>query len=172
MKTNKTSTQNPTLIHDAATQSAPGTGPLHQPQLQFRAADIPADSYTATTAANTAPAAKAASPCVPCPHRATCAKPCAAVKALLPRADHGRIYHTQRHKCAEGLKEMWHQMRAVRLLLEHRHAMRGRMRQVVDLTHNQGLTQEEIAKRLRIERRTVGRYLARARAYAAKRARG
>jgi predicted DNA-binding protein (UPF0251 family) len=167
MKTNKTSTTNPTLIHGAPTHSLPGVSAQQQPEVQFQAAGNPADSYTATSAANTGK-----SPCTPCPQRAFCKSPCAALKALLPRSDHGRIYHTQRHKCSEGLKEMWQQMRAVRLLLEHRHAMRGRMRQVVDLTHNKGLTQDEIAARLRIERRTVGRYLARAREFAARRARG
>ncbi len=167
MKTNKTSTTNPTLFHAAPAPSLSAVSAQQQPQVQFHAAGTPPDSYTATSAANTAK-----SPCTPCPRRATCTSPCAALKALLPRSDHGRIYHTQRQKCAEGLREMWLQMRAVRLLLEHRHAMRGRMRQVVDLTHNKGLTQDEIATRLRIERRTVGRYLARARDFAAKRAKG
>lgn len=170
MKTNKISTQNPTTIHGRDQHHLPtntGTGPNSGGiPLQFAASTNPADSYTATTAANTD------SPCVPCPHRSTCTRPCAALMARLEHIDYGRMYQTGYSNASERLRQTWLRMREVRILCEHRAAMHGRMRQVVNMTHNDGLTQDEIARKLGIERRTVGRYLARARAFAAKRARG
>lgn len=170
MRTNKLSTQNPTAIHARDRHHLPtdtGAGPAAgEMQVQFAASAVPADSYTATAAANTD------SPCVPCPHRSTCTKPCAALMARLEHVDYGRMYQTGYSNASERLRDTWQRMREVRILCEHRAAMHGRMRQVVNMTHNDGLTQDEIARKLGIERRTVGRYLARAREFAAKRARG
>lgn len=55
------------------------------------------------------------------------------------------------------------ELHAARVMTDYRHVLRGRAREVFDLTYNDALLQSEIAQRLGISRRVVSIYLTRAR---------
>lgn len=111
--------------------------------------------------------------CTHCPRRATCVNPCRAMERQLPREEHARLHGLHRAGFASAwLQRLQDQREKVALLLDWRHAMKGRMRDVVQLTYNEGLSQGEIAKRLGIGERAVGQYLRRAHAFALRRAWG
>ncbi|CAG0995339.1 hypothetical protein ARNL5_03571 [Anaerolineae bacterium] len=100
--------------------------------------------------------------CERCPLRARCTKPCRDVEALLPKnhtARLGRAYTREGRRFLAALEQR-HQ--EVLLMLDYREQLRGRMREVFDLKYIEGLTQSEIAQKLRIATRVAGIYLQRA----------
>jgi RNA polymerase sigma factor (sigma-70 family) len=102
--------------------------------------------------------------CNDCPLREQCQAPCEAVERLLPDVDHARIHGFQRRNALQFARRMRDEIEAARLMTDWRHVLNGRMREVFDMTYNEGLKQSDIAQRLGISRRVAGRYLERARA--------
>ena len=100
--------------------------------------------------------------CDNCPLRAVCKAPCAAVETLLPSEDRGKLFSLRRKGALNNARRLHAQMREARFLIEHREVLTGKLRRVFDLTYNDGLTQEEIARRLGVHRRSVGNWLAKA----------
>jgi RNA polymerase sigma factor (sigma-70 family) len=101
--------------------------------------------------------------CNDCPIRPTCHTPCAEVETLLPHEEHARIHALHRRNAADAARRLQAERDAARVMTDFRHLLRGRARQVFDLTYNDMLPQEEIATRLGITRRVVSHYLVRAR---------
>jgi DNA-directed RNA polymerase specialized sigma subunit len=101
--------------------------------------------------------------CTECPLRATCQSPCPEVEQLLPDEQHGRAHALHRRNAAEAARRLEAERHAARLMTDFRHVLRGRARQVFDMTYNDMLPQDEIATRLGIARRVVSHYLVRAR---------
>lgn len=111
--------------------------------------------------------------CTHCPRRDGCISLCRSMERQLPREEHARLHGL--HRAGQGaawLQRLKEQRERVAMLLDWRHELRGRMREVVQMTYNDGLSQGEIARRLGIGERAVGQYLARAHAYALRRAWG
>lgn len=106
--------------------------------------------------------------CESCPLRAQCTKPCDAVEKLLPQEHTARLGRAYAPGGVDFLRDLERRRREVRIMLDYREQLRGRMRQAFDLKFIEGLTQAEIARRLRIARRVVGIYLQRAYARIAK----
>ncbi len=101
--------------------------------------------------------------CNDCPLRPSCQIPCAEVEALLPHEEHARIHALHRRNAADAARRLQAERDAARTLTDFRHVLRGRAREVFDLTYNDTLPQDEIAERLGITRRVVSHYLVRAR---------
>lgn len=101
--------------------------------------------------------------CNNCPLREKCANPCDAVEALLPDADAGRIHALHRKDAWAYAKQIAAQMTAARIVTSHRQLLRGRQRQVFDLTYNEQLSEAAIGRQLGISRRVAGRHRQRAR---------
>jgi DNA-directed RNA polymerase specialized sigma24 family protein len=100
--------------------------------------------------------------CESCPLRASCTKPCPEVEELLPQDHTARMVRAYAAKGADFLRTLERRHQEVLLMLDYRHRLGGRMRQVFDLKYIEGLTQEQAASKLRITRRVAGVYLQRA----------
>src|SRR5262245_30173842 len=110
--------------------------------------------------------------CKDCPLRAICKAPCSDVERLLPKdwtAEMSRQRSTRRQAF---FRRLLRERRDVRLMLEYRHLLSGRQREIFDLKYNEGLTQLEIAELLGLYPRVVGTYLDRAYRVIAKAMRG
>ncbi|MCC6575645.1 MAG: hypothetical protein IT462_17835 [Planctomycetes bacterium] len=110
--------------------------------------------------------------CTHCPLRASCQAPCAAIEAQLPQDWFGDWPQLRRFVRGRFLQNLLAQRRAVALMIEHREILKGRLRQVFDMTHNEGLSQAQISRQLGVQRRVVTTYLKRAYAMLAKAVRG
>lgn len=102
-------------------------------------------------------------PCKTCPLREKCASPCESLESLLPQPDDGRAHALHRSNARDYARQLYAQMVAARVATSHRHLLRGRQRQVFDLTYNELCTEAEAGRRLHITRRVAGRHLQRAR---------
>jgi DNA-directed RNA polymerase specialized sigma24 family protein len=103
------------------------------------------------------------SSCTPCLLRALCTQPCPDVEALLPHEDHGRVEGLERrHKWLYGMR-LDTRRAYVRRLLDGRHVLRGRMKRAFNLRYNDGLSIEEIARKMHLSPSGAGTYLRRAR---------
>lgn len=101
--------------------------------------------------------------CTDCPIRENCTKPCADIERQLANEDHGRIHALHRKDAMQAARRLHAEIDAARELTSRRGKLRGRAREVFDLTYNEALGQQEIGERLGISRRVAGRYLERAR---------
>lgn len=110
--------------------------------------------------------------CTGCPLRDACKAPCKAVEKILPQMWHGDLPQVRRADSRSYLRRMMTERVAVRAMLEHREVLKGRVREIFDLTINDALSQEEIALRMGLARRVVSTYLKRAYAMIAKAMRG
>ncbi|MBK9974134.1 MAG: sigma-70 family RNA polymerase sigma factor [Planctomycetes bacterium] len=100
--------------------------------------------------------------CTHCPLRSGCQSPCDAVEALLPKEQRGELRRLRRRDSFPYALELEQRRAWVRLLLDWRHHLRGRLKQVFDLHFNDGLSNVEIARQLGLTRGTVSEYLSRA----------
>ena len=101
--------------------------------------------------------------CTKCPRRPVCTEPCRELEALLPSADAGRDWNLEAADAKARAAKTVANMLAVRAMLDWRHVLSGRQREAFDLYFNDGLSQEEIALRMGLQRVTVDRLLQRAR---------
>jgi DNA-directed RNA polymerase specialized sigma24 family protein len=101
--------------------------------------------------------------CKKCPLRDTCTTVCADIEQQRPSPERARLVPEQRGNSQERLRALAAEMMTVRLMLEHRRWLRGELRRVFDLTYNNGFSQDEIARRMKIHPRKVSRLLERAR---------
>jgi RNA polymerase sigma factor (sigma-70 family) len=97
--------------------------------------------------------------CKTCPKRATCHDICPAVEALLPPVERGRLCALRRETALEGARRLTEELEAARYLTSRRDRLSGHLREVFDLRYNDGLTQQQIAERMGVKQRTVGRWL-------------
>lgn len=102
--------------------------------------------------------------CTDCPLRETCDKPCADIERLLVNEDHARIHALHRRNALQAAQRLHAEIQAAREMTSGRSVLRGRAREVFDLTYNEALSQQQIAAKLGISRRVAGHYLARAKA--------
>ena len=99
-------------------------------------------------------------PCSNCPRRNECVSICPELERELPSMDAGRFNHG--YWRSRDLERVLRRRVLVHLLLDWRHFLTGRQRQVIDLFLNEGLTQRQIAERLGIAQKNVCVYLQRA----------
>ncbi|MDC1142192.1 sigma factor-like helix-turn-helix DNA-binding protein [Planctomycetota bacterium] len=102
--------------------------------------------------------------CTGCPKRTHCQRPCAKINEQLPSllsksSIPGSVYQFKLRQ----LPRLQLERNAMFEMLEHRHKLKGRQRQVFRLYYNQGLTTREIGRRLGVDQRSAAEYLKRAR---------
>jgi len=98
--------------------------------------------------------------CSDCPKRDECRRICPELKKLLPSMDRGRLNYG---RCSpEHLKRLVHNRWVTQSILDWRHILTGRQRQVLDIYYNEGVTHDAIARRLGIAQKNVTTYLQRA----------
>lgn len=85
------------------------------------------------------------------------------MESLLPSVKRGMLTQFRRTNAFRYARIFEDRRRATRVMIDYRDHLDGRMREIFDMTYNQGLSQDEIAHALNLDRRTVGRYLERAR---------
>lgn len=100
--------------------------------------------------------------CTSCPLRDCCTTPCKAIEQQLPPDWQGDLPQFRRANRRAFFFKFAGNRRDVKIMLEHRDILRGRQREIFDLIHNEGLTHDEIAKRLSVRRRVVTTYINRA----------
>ncbi|MCH8092782.1 MAG: sigma-70 region 4 domain-containing protein [Proteobacteria bacterium] len=67
-----------------------------------------------------------------------------------------------RYNARASARRLAEQVRLTRIILDHRDVLGGRLRQVVNMTYDDGLSHAEIARKIGVTRRVVGTYLTRA----------
>jgi hypothetical protein len=102
------------------------------------------------------------SPCVVCPVRADCQQVCPGVAGLLPPEDRGRVAGLARRNALYYARRLERRRSYTRFLLDWRHLLCGRQRQVFDLRYNDALSLSEIAARLGVTPSSARVYLRRA----------
>ncbi|MDH5642173.1 MAG: hypothetical protein OEY28_12865 [Nitrospira sp.] len=110
--------------------------------------------------------------CEGCTIREACVEPCESIEAQLPKEWTGTNKHFHRAGRDNWLMNLMTRRRQVRVMLDYRPMLAGRLRQVVNLTFNDAMTQQEIARKLGVHERVVGKYLERAFALVGKLASG
>ncbi len=100
--------------------------------------------------------------CESCPLRAQCTRPCREVEALLPQEHTARLSRAFQSQGRHFLAALAQRRREVLHMLDYREQLSGRMRQAFDLKYIEGMTQEQIARRMRVATRVAGIYLQRA----------
>ncbi|MCA8911264.1 MAG: helix-turn-helix domain-containing protein [Planctomycetes bacterium] len=101
--------------------------------------------------------------CADCPLRLVCETPCPPVEALLPNEDRGRIFPFRRRAAEHYARWLDACMRDSAFLTDNRRLLPRDLRRVFDMTYNDGLSQQQIAQRIGVHRRTVGHWLEKAR---------
>lgn len=101
-------------------------------------------------------------PCNHCPLRSTCQRPCPEVEKLLPQEGDARLARAFRPQASQFLALLAARRAEVLLMLDYEPKLRGRLRQVFRMKYIEGLTQEQIGRKLGVARRVVGTYLERA----------
>lgn len=100
--------------------------------------------------------------CSDCPLRDRCQSPCPTVERQLPKEWQGRVEGLHRYNARASARRLAEQVRLTRIILDHRDVLGGRLRQVVNMTYDDGLSHAAIARKIGVTRRVVGTYLARA----------
>lgn len=98
--------------------------------------------------------------CRDCPKRESCREICSSLKRLLPSMEKGRFNYGR--LSSKRLEELLRRRWVTQVVLDWRHILSGRQRQVVDMYYNEGLTHDEIATRLGIAQKNVTTYMHRA----------
>ncbi|MCX7703173.1 MAG: sigma-70 family RNA polymerase sigma factor [Planctomycetota bacterium] len=98
--------------------------------------------------------------CKTCLKKEFCQELCKDMKKKIPSIYDGRINHG--HLSSEALHRIVRRRWITKVILDWRHMLSGRQRQVIDMYYNENLTQDEIAKRLGIAQKNVSVYLSRA----------
>lgn len=100
--------------------------------------------------------------CDDCPLRSQCVEPCAAVESMLPPIERGLLHQFRRKDALRNAIIFEDKRRITRVMLSYRDHLEGRMGEIFNMTYNQRMSQQEIARALNISRRSVARYLHRA----------
>ncbi|MCF6228722.1 MAG: hypothetical protein L3J82_08710 [Planctomycetes bacterium] len=102
--------------------------------------------------------------CTGCGKRAQCQRPCDEIRKQLPPF----VFNPDRLRpqvefTVKQMKRVYYERKAMFTMLDHRHKLKGRQRQVFRMYYNKAMSTREIGRKLGVNQRTAVEYLKRAR---------
>lgn len=102
--------------------------------------------------------------CTGCARRAQCQRPCDKIRKQLPPF----VFNPDKAKpqvefTIAQRKRIYYERKALSTMLDHRHKLKGRQRQVFRMHYNKAMSTRDIGRKLGVNQRTAAEYLKRAR---------